>query len=252
MGQAKLRRQRFRSDQPVCVYCGGSVPATSRDHCPPIAIFDGRRRPAGLEFGACHDCHQATRPLDSIAAVLSRLFPTPTTDEQRADVRNHLTGLANNHPEIAAIFAAPDELVWWEGRLANVVHIEQADKLHKAMNAFAARMCLALYREVTGRAAPANAAIVSRWYSNYEVANGELPLDFATSLGSTRTLQMGKQHAFDQFKWAAAATSDSPHGFGYVATFRRSFAVSGAMWTNSTVEEYPEAYRPGFLKNFVL
>lgn len=80
MGQAKdkmSRLERIRQHQPFCVYCGGTTPIETIEHIPPISMFDLRRRPKGLEFGACYACNHGSRHDDIALAVVSRSFPDP-------------------------------------------------------------------------------------------------------------------------------------------------------------------------------
>lgn len=250
MGESKSRLARLLTIQPTCIYCGGTEPAVSIDHCPPIGIFDGRKRPKGLEFPCCKMCHEGTRAMDNIACAMSRLYPIADTEEQRSEIRKYIRALANNHREIALLFARHEDVIWWEGRLANVVHFPDESELNTAMNAFAARVGIALFYEVAGFALPPEASILCRWYSNYDVASEDFPTEFVESLGLIRTLSQGNANVFDQFKWAAARTADSGNGFGFVAAFRRSFVVSGAIWLDGRDTEFPARYRPGFLREF--
>lgn len=254
MGQAKRTLERMLAKQPRCIYCGGQALAVSRDHCPPIGIFDGRRRPQGLEFPACYACHQGTRQMDQIASVLSRMYPEPTTDEQRAEQVEVIRGFIANHRALAQrIYGQPDELVSFDGKPAHVMHVGDVTELHRAMNGFAARLGLALYYQERGLIAPPRAPIVCRWYSNYELASGEGPAELVRQMGNARTLSMGQQHVFPQFRYWSATASDNPDYFGCFAVFRESFAVfAGIDATEGREERFPGTLRPGFLRGYDL
>lgn len=92
--RAELLRQ-----HPWCCYCGAR--ATTTDHCPPRALFYGRRWPEGYEFPACEPCNQEGRRYEQIVAVLAK---ATSARDDRADekeyVRKILSGLRNNQPEI--------------------------------------------------------------------------------------------------------------------------------------------------------
>lgn len=256
MGEAKSRLARLLSEQPTCVYCGGVVPATSRDHCPPIGMFDGGLRPLGLEFAACHDCHEGTRQMDLIVAMTSRIFPDPKTDVGRADNKKHIRGFINNHPELAGVFTSGmEQAIEYQGQTAYAIDLREQDRLQRAMKAFAARMGLALYREFAGKPAPTNAAIVARWYSNYELEHDAKVEEMLKSMGAPRTLRMGRKDVIDQFRYWGAITQDDPHLFGTFAAFRESFGTIAIIRTDGNlgeeaIDDNPNFFRPGFLKGF--
>ncbi|WP_421761600.1 hypothetical protein [Devosia sp.] len=255
MGAAKSRLLKLQKTQPHCIYCGGIVPTTSCDHCPPVSIFEGADRPRGLEFGACYDCHQGTRELDLIAAMASRIFPDPTTDIGKADVRKHIHGFVNNHPDLAAMFITGDEpALDWQGRQAYPIDVHSQPRLHRALNAFSARIGLALFRELTGGAVPRDSVAIARWYSNFELENESTIESLLHSLGAPRTLAMGRKNVLEQFRyWGGAATDDSSQ-FVSFAAFRESFGTLTIIRTADgpevDLEDTQNAFRPGFLNGF--
>lgn len=72
--------------------------ATTIEHMPPIQMFEGRQRPAGLEFPACHACNNQTGHSDLVASLLARSFPDSNTAIQRTDMLKILSAVANNVP----------------------------------------------------------------------------------------------------------------------------------------------------------
>ena len=53
MSEAKVKRRAHAAilkAHPWCIYCGGIYPANTIEHMPPIAMFDGKKRPKGLEI----------------------------------------------------------------------------------------------------------------------------------------------------------------------------------------------------------
>ena len=95
MGEAKVRRRGHAAilkAQPWCIYCGGIYPADTIEHMPPIAMFDGRQRPKGLEFPTCRECNNGTRLSDMVASLLGRAYPDARPDE----LKRLLHGVANN------------------------------------------------------------------------------------------------------------------------------------------------------------
>ena len=77
MGEAKFRRGRLKDRLLVpgalCTYWGGRAAAETIDHMPPITIFDGRQRPAGLEFPSCSACNSGSRAAEQVIGLISRV-----------------------------------------------------------------------------------------------------------------------------------------------------------------------------------
>jgi hypothetical protein len=55
-------------NDPLCIYCGGVVRATTIDHMPPRIMFYGKRHPKGLEFASCQKCNEGTKYAGLVAA----------------------------------------------------------------------------------------------------------------------------------------------------------------------------------------
>ena len=75
MGEKKNRRETFLLAHPVCVFCGGGAKATTKEHCPPRSMFQGRQWPEGFEFPACDSCNHGTSDQDLLVAMLARMDP---------------------------------------------------------------------------------------------------------------------------------------------------------------------------------
>jgi hypothetical protein len=72
MGMGKIRRKIFFSANPFCIFCGGSEPATTIEHCPPKAMFDQKRWPEGYEFAACAACNSGSSDQDLLISWMAR------------------------------------------------------------------------------------------------------------------------------------------------------------------------------------
>jgi len=252
MGEARTRTQIILGRDPECIFCGS--PSTNRDHCPPITVFDGGHRPLGLEFGSCDACRQGTRHMDLVAGMISRLMPTPATEEGRAEVRKHIRGVINNHRELALLFADQlrrGEEIDYGGVSATPVRVRDNPKLNRCLNAFAARIGFALHRELTGRRVPDGSGLVARWMSNVELDSNEALDGFLREVGNPWTLAAGRWHTTEQFRYWGAAPSDDPEAFACFAGFRRSFGIFAA--TLRVAPEMPPVtlqFVPGFLRRF--
>src|ERR1700722_6743071 len=74
VGKAKLKRQAHAAilaKHSACLYCAGTNTATTIEHMPPIAVFEGRQRPKGFEFPACGPCNNGTSHSVLVAAMLA-------------------------------------------------------------------------------------------------------------------------------------------------------------------------------------
>lgn len=250
MGEHKTVLQRLLAKHPHCAYCGGSVPAVSRDHCPPIAFFDNYQRPAGLEFPACKECHEGTRQMDLVAAMLSRFLAGEETPASMADSKKLIRGFINNHPDLAMIFdLSESKSQMLEGREVYPVPIRDPDRLAHVLDGFAARLGLALFHEQYGHAAPPESRIATKWYSNANLFAGDYPEELLKAIGNPKTLVAGKHAVPHQFRYWSAAPDDTT--FGMFAAFRESFAVLAIIKAGD--EPLPEGdnfLQPGFLKGF--
>ncbi|UYN96575.1 MAG: hypothetical protein KIT25_06480 [Enhydrobacter sp.] len=261
MGEAKRRRtrlQRMLAEQPWCIYCGGSTPGSSVDHMPPIAICDLRQRPPGLEFVACADCHEATRRLDQVAAVLCRAFPDPTSEDARREVQALMRGLANNQPDILFEWRASaiQRRIAYEapGQFKRGGALNIGDKTHMMMLTFAARTAAALHFQVTQRIVPSSGGIWATWHTNERLIKGDFPEHFAEMLPPHTTLGAGLRKSLaGQFDYSSRVTDDGLMS-AHMATFRLSFAIQAAVATDIASFAHVQStrpalvFRPGFLK----
>lgn len=251
LGERKSRTARLMAHQPVCTYCGVS-PSTSRDHCPPIAIFDGAHRPPNLEFGACSECHEGTRGIDKVVAVISRIFPDPTTEQGRTDVRHHMGALFAWKPAFArSMFSIGDQETNYRGAQAHQMRMGANSPLHPVMDAFAARVGLALYREASGRAAGPQAGVAAHWLSNAQLDENAAVNEMLEQLGLPRSLRQGAWHVAEQFRYWTALADDGEAPFACFAAFREAFGIVAFVAPDHhQLEGRGELFRPGFLKSF--
>jgi hypothetical protein len=254
----------MQHEQPWCVYCGMAAFGTSVDHMPPIAIFDNRERPKGMEYLACSDCHNGTRSLDLLAGLLSRIYPDSSSPQGRAEIASAFRGLRNNFPALFDELAAdPEEmreaLVKARAVFPNATGaLAIGPRMHALLARFAARVGLALHYDLCRQVVPAAGAVLVRVFSNASLVDGVFPSDFAALLGDPRTLRQGSKSAEDQFSYASKALDDLSIS-AHIATFRMSFAVQAFVARDATAMAPPEElgpdvdvtdrlFRPGFLK----
>lgn len=250
MGDGNRKTKRLLAEQPTCTYCGGLNASTSRDHCPPITAFDDRWRPEGMEFGACHACHEGTREMDSVVGFVSRIRGTEGLPNSKAEMERHVGALVRRYPHLLEHLSFEAQPVVYNGSIGHVAHIGQDSKLHGVMDAYAARMGLAGYRLIKGQPAPASARILCRWDTNVGMDNDQELNAFLQTMGLPQTLVQGKQHVADQFRIWPATDANEPNIFGVVAVFRESFGIVAFVDTRDGEPEFEPMFVPGFLQGY--
>lgn len=237
--------------QPSCIYCGGTEPAVQVDHVPPRGLFDGRWRPQGLEVSACDACHQGTREVDAVAAMISRVFPSPTTEEQRQDSLKTIAGFVRNFPHLAEEMGKGKAYVGPNGEEGFAIRAN-GPIMTSAMLTFGARLAFALHHEITKEILRPAARVFVRWHSNVSAFEGRLPTNVLEILGPGRTLVQGQKHVSGQFDFYTASPGDTGV-FPYWAEFRQSFAILAFVSPGGLgleVAQPEDLFSPGFLRGY--
>lgn len=230
MGEAKQRREsnaKRLANARGCIYCAGREPATTLDHMPPRAVFSSKHRPKGLEFPCCERCNAGTKATDQVAAMMSRISPDASTEEELAEVTKYLRGVANNAPGLLEELAGPPN--WRQSAMGRAPAGTQplycgGPIVSRHMETFAAKFGFAMHFEITGEPIGADGAVAARWYSNADVYESKFPMEVWDVLGPPTTLRQGKFHVSDQFEYAWAVGEDRSIGM-FLGSFRQSFAV---------------------------
>jgi len=255
MGEASQRKRRMHARlraQPWCIYCGGVNKATTTDHMPPITIFELRRRPCGLEFSAREPCNSGGRVAEKIVGLVSRMYPDPTNDAGREELKGLYREFAKHHPDLLQEMWPTHDQLEQEVNLPAGTHVLNArgPLLNKAMNKFAANLALALHFKMTGAIASTAAAVAGRWYSNHQAYTGAIPDVLLNAVrGAAGTLVQGKWNVGEQFAYAGAHTPNRKQSL-FVARFREAFAVAGMVYDDLEPPEVEgfSVVRPGFLR----
>jgi hypothetical protein len=100
VGQAKTRKIGFLLEHPYCCFCGGKRAATTIDHVPNRACFNGRNGPEGYEFPACSNCQIAQRQHEQFFAFMCHLSDRDNDNYDREMSRRLMTGIHNNLPHL--------------------------------------------------------------------------------------------------------------------------------------------------------
>lgn len=182
--EARRNRQAFLQDNPACIFCGGTIPATTKEHCPPKSLFQKKQWPEGFEFPACGPCNNGTSDDDLLIAFVGRIDPIAN----RGDLDGHSNGLMRSvhrqHPGLlremfgaSAIEARrrarslgirPDPGMTYQQ--SGIAHVP--DRIDEAVKTLARKLSKAVYYKETGKVFPANGELRFYWFTNEIVFRG--------------------------------------------------------------------------------
>ncbi|QND63511.1 hypothetical protein HB777_06050 [Mesorhizobium loti] len=189
--------------------------------------------------------------MDLIASVASRFQLDRSSEADKDELGNLVRSFSQNFPNLAAEFGDYQPIVKGGRTVAFAVDIRDAH-INTVMEAFAARMALALYREIAGCALSSDGAIAIRWFSNADAMLGNIPQDFLDFLGQPETLKAGEKEMSSQFTYQYRALPENEAMVLFV-TFRTSFAFAAFVSVDEKlIEKAPKQkmFKPGFLKGW--
>jgi hypothetical protein len=247
--QKRKSNEALLKHNPFCIFCGGTEPATTIEHCPPRMMFRGKRRPHELVFPSCDRCNSGTRRSDLVASLLGRVYPDGT-DIDQADFGKVLKGVANNVPGLLEeMWQSDAEQHLAEGSIpmpptGGSLLRANGPILKSHILTFGGKLGLALHFELHKRPVPLTGGVQSIWFSNVQAAKGEIPRDLLAILPTPRTMQQGKQHVADQFQYSWVTTEEREHSLFY-AVFRQSFAIAAVTAHDRTkfLDKWRDKYR---------
>jgi hypothetical protein len=241
---------------PHCVYCGG--PNETVDHIPPIAMFDGRDRPPGLEFPCCRACNGGSKDTDAVIALLSRIYPDAATDPAMADLRKYGASVSRNMPDILLEMRASrnqERRALSDARVAAVAAgvMNVGGPLVSAhLVKFGAKFGLAMHSIATGNHVPPEGGVTSAIFSNMDVVKGSFPAQIVACFGTPQTLEQGIKRVGEQFQYNVVKIEGSNASAAF-AMLRASFfffTFSAEDVTKLSIAERAGArlFRPGAMK----
>lgn len=260
---AKTNKHRdaiFARSGGMCVYCGGSTPATTIDHMPPMVMFSQKQRPTGLEFASCEPCNSGARLSDLACAIIGRAYPDAETESEQQEISDLFRAANNNLASLLLEMQMPRAAQKLAANRTGI-SLERGGFLRLDgpiasyhLEAFAGRLGLAMHFHATGRILSPEGGVRVRVFSNVDVLQGRVAEGIFDLLPTPRTLQAGKKHVAEQFLFNAKATTDREGTISY-ASFRRSFSIVAASATEVTRLELESQsvsariLRPGFLRS---
>ncbi|MDM0025921.1 hypothetical protein [Variovorax saccharolyticus] len=176
MGQAKARRAALFAASPTCIFCGGSVAATTIEHCPPRSLFRDKAWPEGFEFTACEVCNGGSSDDDLMVAFLAQL---KGGDEQT--LRKGYGLMRQVHRQfpgmLARMFSKTPTSARADARRLGmrpqagqtyqelgIVDIPAA--MHRSVETLAGKLTKAIFFQKTGTPFPSNGGLQFQWFTN--------------------------------------------------------------------------------------
>lgn len=208
MGEAKNRSRNLSNllrNEPRCIYC--KDPPDTIEHMPPRLIFTGRKRPSGLEFAACKACNNGSRGADAAAALFSRVSMADDDHYWHGEEGIRLLFTVDRDAPGLRDEVFQDKLyrTHWipnrQGILTRKIMLRPDGPLIKwYLDAFDAKLGMALYRHHTGTALPPDGGVMTLWYMNAGLSEAQAQAHLSI-LPVSETLRQGSFQVPEQFAY---------------------------------------------------
>ena len=250
MSSKSQRKKEFLKQHPFCCFCGGKTKSEEPDHMPSRVFFDNKQWPEGYEFPSCVSCNRRTRHDEQVVAMLSRMFPDPTTLGGKKEARERVRAVAHNYPKLFEEMQSsirqvrtavkkyglekPKGTSFAEMPLLNV----SGPLVNEAVDNFSRKLSLALHYFHTGNIIPHGGGIAVRWFTNLQIDNDSIPKELAGLLCQFPRLERSRMDLADQFFYRYVVADDEKISV-FLSFFRRSFAILGYVAMDSSLIELP-------------
>ncbi len=237
MGQAKANQkakqsatERLLAQYPICCFCGGATEATTREHMPPKALFDGSHRPDKLVMPACDGCNRGTSTADLVASILSR-WRLDLSDQEKKDHKRLAAGVGISNPELIAEWTKLNEAERLRAKLehnapANSTVAAIGPLTIRQLNLFSHKVVLGLYFEHFREVLPDAGRVCAYWRSKEDIAKGGLPPILFEMMNRYGTLEQGKWNTREIFEYRFEVNEDDGL-FACLARLRGALFVTG-------------------------
>lgn len=251
MGQGSTRKVQFLRQHPYCCFCGGATPSVELDHIPSRAMFLARQWPEGYEFPACVNCNRATRHDEQVVAMLARMFPDPTTPEEKEETKERIRAVAHNYPDVFREMQPSQRQLRTAakkygllkpdgGTFQDIPALSVSGPLvNEAVHNFAKKLFCALYYKHAGKILGSDSGIAVRWFTNLQIEADEIPRSLGDVLNGFPKLERSKKLLDDQFfyRWVIADTKNMAV---FLAFFNRSFGILGTVHQLASEWQLPD------------
>ncbi len=252
MGQGRIKDQKARdlafAKSKHCIFCGGSVVATTVDHYPPRAVFHDNRWPEGYVFPACASCNSGSREADNWAGFLSMMDPNINQPESQFEKNlKRLKSLDQTSPglirESFGSTAIEKKSMARRLRMNRELGQTYADlplvkipvAAQKWMDVFAPKLTKALHFEHTNRIPPSNAGLQYWWFTNANQLEGNVPQIINNDFGYP-SVKRANVDLSGQFNYRYQVSNNGEMGL-FVIGFRFAFMIISAITFDPAVTE---------------
>lgn len=225
------RLRKFKSDHPLCCFCGGAEATTCIDHVPSRQMFFRRQRPKGLESPACDRCNNITGTHEQFAAMLARTFPDADSRDATNEIENLIGAVHRHSPDVLAEMRPSWRQQYDYQQRFGLDHKGGAlsvngPLVNQSIRMFGAKLVMALHYHCVGGIVPSDGGVAIKWFTNWDRVNNKIPDSLFSLQGEPKTLQQGNWSVPDQFEysWVATECRRMAH---YVSTFRKAYLVAG-------------------------
>jgi hypothetical protein len=233
MGEAKLKRsgtQKLLQQYPNCCFCGGLRPATTREHMPPKALFDGSHRPDKLVMPSCSECNRGTSTADLVVSMIAR-WRLDLSEEEKKDHARLAGRVRTSNPELVAEWTKLNEA---ERVKAKLEHGAPADAgvaaigplTIRQLNLFSHKVVLGLYFEHFRELLPDTGRVCAYWRTKEDIPKGGLPPVLFEMMNQYGTLEQGKWNAREVFEYRFDV-NENDGLFACLARLRGGLFVTG-------------------------
>lgn len=223
MGMRKVRKEAFLKAHPYCIFCGGTVPTETIEHCPPRAMFQDRAWPEGFEFPACSSCNHGSADDDLLISFLARTDPFSDVGDGDRRMTEIIRSVNQQFPDLAKKMMPSALKARAMNRRLGIIPergvtnqeagpVRVTDEMHRAVHVFAAKLTKAIYYLHTGRVFPADGRIGLKWFTNADLItnNGRYRVfeSFQELDGIVPELVRANSLLHDQFEYKLSLSAD--------------------------------------------
>ncbi|MEH2530818.1 hypothetical protein V1277_002806 [Bradyrhizobium sp. AZCC 1588] len=258
LGQKKRRRLDLLGREALCIFCGGTTPASTIDHQPARAFFDAKVGPEGYEFPACEPCNKKSSAHEHVLTTLVRLNGGGEQNAQReVDLAKFAKAMKNNFPGLLRVLG-PDEKNGFIRSRGLWVPVGRAFPQHlpmvaidpqiagTAVDAVFRKLMCALHYKHAGNILPADATITVKWATNAGLPEfiTEDMKAFVAGLTEKPPLVRNGKDLSDQFDYRYSKADDGSAS-AYFIKFRQSLFGAGVELSKPGVAVEEAAERSG-------
>jgi len=239
MGHGAARSLKFRTQHPLCCYCGGITQTETKDHQPPRTLFRERVGPTGFAFPACWQCNNLTSNYEGLFAMFALAVPRGSTGDLSREFKAALEGQRIRHPEIfdslfqltanqkrsimrRNMWSPAPGMAHANAPIANLSH----PTITKSRDLFARKMLLSLWYRHISSALPLAGRGSYCWFTNTSGATEALKTIVGKMQGVVNPAYNFTRPLGDQFAYAYHVTPSSEFAVFYIE-FHGAFSLLG-------------------------